>query len=376
MKFLNHIIFISGLCSLLFTSCKNDLKLNAPYKEIPSIYAVLTPQDAVQMIRVNKVFLGEGDANKMAQVADSINYPAGELTVTLIRSVNGALAPATASSNPYGVKNTITFYDSIIQAFPGSFNTTQRVYVSHDQLCVSGDYTLTVKNNRSGKVFTAKATSMDCVNGTNGFTPFCLPLYPVASTVIPTSDTHVNYGKPQNTYSIRFHPNTAVIYELTMRLHYYNLLLSGDSSSAFVEYPFVNQTMRDVTTNNLGTFLVNTFRGSDVYSAFGISLSKNSLSVSQITARYMYMAEFIVYSSTQEYADYLQFSAPSLSIAQEKPLYSNFTNHDALGLFTFRPRVNIQKSIDTEFSTQFAINPNTCHFKFYQMPDRIFGFCP
>src|SRR5688572_3067377 len=71
------------LAVFLLPSCKDKLELNAPYKEIPSVYAVLNVQDKLHMIRINKVFLGEGDANLMAQVADSINYPAGELDVRL-----------------------------------------------------------------------------------------------------------------------------------------------------------------------------------------------------------------------------------------------------------------------------------------------------
>jgi hypothetical protein len=67
----------------VISSCKNELELNAPYKEIPTIYAVLNPQDPTQTIRINKVFLGEGDANVMAKVHDSVNYKPGELTVTL-----------------------------------------------------------------------------------------------------------------------------------------------------------------------------------------------------------------------------------------------------------------------------------------------------
>src|SRR4051812_46051902 len=117
MNFLRHTFFLTLISLLIFSSCKNDLKLNAPYKEYPSIYAVLNPQDGIQMIRVNKVFLGEGDANKMAQVADSINYPAGELTITLERFINGNKSPATPTGD--GV---IEFHDSIVQTLPGAFN--------------------------------------------------------------------------------------------------------------------------------------------------------------------------------------------------------------------------------------------------------------
>ena len=84
MKLLTKYIFFL-LIIFTLTTCKNKLNINAPYKEIPSIYAVLNPQENIQIIRINKVFLGEGDANVMAKVADSVNYNAGDLLVTLER---------------------------------------------------------------------------------------------------------------------------------------------------------------------------------------------------------------------------------------------------------------------------------------------------
>jgi rRNA maturation RNase YbeY len=68
MKIINFIFFL--VLIVTFFSCKNELKINAPYKEIPSIYAVLNPQETIQIIRVNKVFLGDGDANQIFPMDD------------------------------------------------------------------------------------------------------------------------------------------------------------------------------------------------------------------------------------------------------------------------------------------------------------------
>src|SRR5690606_31684114 len=114
------------LLPFVLLSCKNELKLNAPYKEMPSIYAVLCPQEEVQVIRINKVFLGEGDANVMAKVHDSVNYPAGELEVSLTRFENGAQVAA----SPDGSMEIVFRDDSIVHTSDGAFNRNQRVYVS------------------------------------------------------------------------------------------------------------------------------------------------------------------------------------------------------------------------------------------------------
>src|SRR3954465_14792370 len=97
MQFFKFLII--GLCILFYTGCKNDLKLNAPYEEIPSVYAVLNPDDTLHMLRINKSFLGESDANIMAKVADSINYDPGEIEVSLRRYVEGVRNPVMQGSS-------------------------------------------------------------------------------------------------------------------------------------------------------------------------------------------------------------------------------------------------------------------------------------
>jgi hypothetical protein len=198
MKFLTPYFFSVILLLVIFSGCKNDLKLNAPYKEIPSIYAVLNPSEKTQIIRINKVFLGEGDANQMAQVADSVNYAPGEITVTLNRFVDGKQVNVSPG------KRTITFTEAEVKTAPGAFNTNQRVYVCNDDLHeelpiidpitklntntkwkVHGNFVLTVKNNKTGNVFTAKATAIDSVKGDQrlspdqALSPFSPPYYPL-----------------------------------------------------------------------------------------------------------------------------------------------------------------------------------------------------
>ncbi len=66
----------------------------------------------MQMIRINKVFLGDGDANQMAKVMDSVNYKSGELSVKLERFVNGVKTSAGISAS--GPVNEVMFHDSVI----------------------------------------------------------------------------------------------------------------------------------------------------------------------------------------------------------------------------------------------------------------------
>jgi hypothetical protein len=351
--------------SFCINSCKNDLKLNAPYKEIPSVYAVLCAQEKIQMIRVNKVFLGQGDANAMAQVADSVNYQPGDLTITLERFVSDVQGLATTTGN----KNVITFHDSVVQTGTGAFARTQRVYVTGDKLFTFGEYRLKIYNNHTKNTFTAKASVIDSVPPSVG--PLTKGHYygdPTNLSLIGDPTIWIDYSKPGTSYAVRFAPtpSLATIFQLTVRFHYIDSLVTGDTAQAYVDFNFSKLTSNDISyVGGAGPFVTYNFKGSDVYDDVASSLSKSSRSTSSIEGRRMFKISYIVYSATQEYNDYLQYSEPSLSIAQEKPLYSNFDNNAAIGIFTFRARHFIQRQMASQFIDEFANNSTTCPYKFY-----------
>ena len=76
--------------SLLMLRCSNKLEILAPYKESVAVYGLINQNDTAQYIRVQRVFLGEGNALTMAQNPDSCYYKAGELKVSLQRIKGGA----------------------------------------------------------------------------------------------------------------------------------------------------------------------------------------------------------------------------------------------------------------------------------------------
>jgi hypothetical protein len=350
----------------LYNSCKNDLKLNAPYKEIPTIYAVLNPQEATQMIRVNKVFLGEGDANVMAKVADSVNYKAGELTVTLNgRDWNGST-------------HTIVFTETVIAADPGAFSTTQRVYVTNAPLygssssVVGGNYTLTVKNNHTGNEFKAIATTLDSV-APAGYIPW-IPYnhyFGDPDNVNHLGDKSINIDydtEPPNKgpFSIKILPTDGVKYQLTIRMHYYDSLLSSSREYHYVDYPFTNQNKKDANVMNgtQGPFLTNSFFRYDLLNKVAQDLGTGSTPIANIVGRKMYRIDYICYKVSQDYADYLDYNSPSFSIAQTKPLYTNFIDKKALGIFTFRSRYHVARDMSSNFKDMFAYSSTTCKYKF------------
>lgn len=70
--YLGLLVFI-----MFFGSCETEFETQAEWKDIPVVYGILDQHQSIQNIKVNKAFLGEGNALVYAQNQDSIYYPYG-----------------------------------------------------------------------------------------------------------------------------------------------------------------------------------------------------------------------------------------------------------------------------------------------------------
>lgn len=78
------------LAALMTQACSNDFEVAAPWKEIPAVFAILSPRDTAHYVRVEKAFLDpETNALQIAQIADSLYYPVNAIDVYLERGSNG-----------------------------------------------------------------------------------------------------------------------------------------------------------------------------------------------------------------------------------------------------------------------------------------------
>ncbi len=80
----------SFLAAIALASCSTEVALESEWKDIPVVYAFLSVQDTAHYVRVQKAFLEPGgDAVQIAQIADSIYYGPGDITVSLENSTTG-----------------------------------------------------------------------------------------------------------------------------------------------------------------------------------------------------------------------------------------------------------------------------------------------
>ncbi len=346
-------VFTIVIIYSLFGGCSNKLNLLAPYKESVSVYGLLNQNDPINYIRVERVFLGAGNAYTMAQNQDSIYFPAGELRVSLQRwniSTGAQVSvdvPATSSTE-------IVLTDTLMQANSGTFNTNERVYKTNHKLYASDTncvYKLIVHNNKTGKEYTAQTGlianfQLIDVNGANNYlSPSSLANSLLTINIVPGNKGIVTlqYNSPVN----------AGVCGLTMRLFYteYN----GAGVSKYVDL-------------GLGTYYPTSTVGGETQKFDYVGTSKLSDIAASVPApvnpsirRNIDSIEFILTAGGPDLALYNQVNA-STSLSQNVPNYSNISG--GVGVFSSRYQKSYGRLLSGPCLDTLAGSSITCSLRF------------
>lgn len=353
-----------------FTSCKNDLNVFAPGKEMVSVYGIINTNEPIQNIRINKVFLTTGDANIAAQDNNIINYDANELTVTLERYSTGGSTklPTTVGSS----KTEIVLTETVVTLADGTFGNQQRMYQTTDKLYHTGEYKLVIKKTADLNTVIASAQTV-VIDSVSSASSASMPFYYIPSNpttypmhggfpIFPLSTDkpkYVNYSVTTVDQFIKFKtvPNGKT-YDVTMRFHYIDSLISGGATNNFVDFEFLSQQ----STALVGGELLQSFKfnTNDFYTNTAREISKKA--TPNVKSRKADYLEYIVSAGTENLFTFLQVNAPSTTIAQDKPNYSNITN--GVGIFASRSTSIVTKDLWSDFIDKLACNPNTFPYLF------------
>ncbi len=362
MKKIISYISLTFIVAFSFTSCKNDLDVLAPGKESVSVYGILNPNEAVQNIRINKVYLSDGDALIAGQDNNTINYGPGELKVTLQRFMAGSSTP-TLTTIGNATKKEIVLTETVVTTAGGNFSTQQRIWQTTDKLYSTGEYKLTITNNNTGVVFSSQNVVVDSVKS-YGVLPFVYhpTIYPMHGyynfLAYPAQANNlIKYVVLTSYPKIKFKSVVnAKLYNVIMRFHYIDNTPSG-SIPQYVDYNFITQKSLTLVGGEEMevSFLVN-----DFYTNLGSEMSKkSSANVTSRTSSYM---EYIITAGAESLDIFLQVNQPSNTIAQDKPSYTNITG--GVGIFSSTSRSIISHDLDNEFIDAIACNPNTVQYLF------------
>ena len=357
MKLTLLYIFIAIIAIGSFYSCKNKLEVFSPGDESVSVYGILNPNVTTQNIRINKVFLTDGDALVAGQDANQINYGPGELEVTLERFLTGTTT-STLTTVGNATKKKITLTETVITTQSGTFSQEQRIWQTTDKLYNSGDYKLNIKNIKTGKEWSAQTSVFDSIKSgvvplrySNNITQpwYGYPMHghyvkdnpPGAGT---PSSNYIHFEDVNMTHTIKFKSvKNAKIYKVVLRFHYHDLLNSTysyttsastatitghDTIPQYIDYEFAS--VKSPTTNG-DEELTFALPHADFYSTVALELSKKTDVPNFYGRKGVYM-EYKIYCGADNLNDFLSVNAPSNTIAQDKPNYSNIVG--GVGIFS------------------------------------------
>jgi hypothetical protein len=298
--------------TILLSACSTDLDVMGDWKETMIVYGLLDQSQSKQYIKINKAFLGEGNAIEYAQIKDSVQFT-NALSVTLKRIRNGSeIRTYTLQPDNTIPKDPGTFYSGSQSTAIYSFNST-----GADALNDDSQYKLVIRNNETSTEVTAQ-------------TPLIHDLEPL---IKPASGAAVasliTVGSATNTiiYNVTFNSsvNTS-LYQVVVRLMYKDSTDTGVRNDS-IDWILSQKETPDFNGGDLMDF---SFKGQDYMRYLGSVMS----TYPGLYARIPGNLKIIVIGAADELNTYINVNKPSTGIIQEKPEYTNITN--GLGIFSAR----------------------------------------
>ena len=315
---MKYLLLLLSLFTALFFGCKTDFEVNAPWKETTVIFGLLDQTQKVQMIKINKAFLGEGDANQFAQNPDSTNYDPNDLEVKLFQLKNGIL------------ENTFLLHDSVIEGKkPGDFSTQKNiVYVTYAKLDSSKIYKLEVTNLKSGNSVTATTPLLERVRYTK-------PSNTYFSFVV-TPSTPSSNGAYTDLVTSWVSKANAKTYQTNLRFYYNEKdLLLNQTTEKYVDWL---QLAKQSTGIEGGEPMTQNISGQGFY-----QLLQNEIPENPNVVRHAGRFVFTMTVGSDDLNNYINVNTPSGDLNQDKPIYTNVEN--GLGIFSSRTSFTFIKYI-------------------------------
>jgi len=198
----NHFLF--GICLVyLFTACKPDFDLNAPYKDVTVVYGVLNHQDSTHYVKIYKGYQShkEGAVFIDAQNPDSIYYYDKIKVVLQEFEIKGKDTIRT-------VRPDIPLY--ITHDFPRDsgffyYDKERIIYYTKEPLSKDYAYKIVITHKQTGKV-TEGITQM-LGNGLHSYVDFSIYLLSGAFPMVGRGEAQVDFYPAKYAEDYEIHVN-------------------------------------------------------------------------------------------------------------------------------------------------------------------------
>lgn len=301
---INYVLFLATV--LLLFSCENELDLSAEYDETIVVYGLLDHTQDTQFVKINKSFLGDGNALDYAQEPDSFIYE------NIYASLTNLNDQSVIVLQPYSAPKQ-----------PGVFaNEENTVYIADQQIDGGTRYRLDVVNNNSGKAAKAFANVIDTVplTGYLGINNSQINLFS-ASGYIPLV---ISFAVKPQVYR----------YECKLIFHFleYPVLNPADISPKAIEFDLGVRLASEASSGSVHYH----FNGLDFYKKIAKELEPDTAIEREIVD-----VEILIRAASKELQLYMDMNGELDGIAQVRPEFSNIEN--GYGLFSSKYENRVRK---------------------------------
>ena len=295
--------FLSILILLSISSCETDFDVNANWEDVTIVYGLIDPNEEIQLVKINKAYLGEGDAIEMASISDSTNYNPSDIRVTLYRIKE-------ISFNQYDTLSSVILNDTILEKDDGLFSIDNNIIYTFSKpesfYNTNSIYSLEVINLSSGHMVTSKTEIINNFSFESLNSSFQWGLYneELGDSLMFRTKT-IEWTKSNN----------GEIYQLDVLINY---IENNDTISLIWSQPLIEYSSGNMTTK---------IKGNLFFDFLSSNLSNN-------TTKQFLNLDLVMTVGTDDLKTYINVNKPFSGIVQERPAFSNIDN--GIGLFSSR----------------------------------------
>ena len=292
---------------LLLSACEVEFSPNASWKNVPVVYCLLDQDDDTTWVRVQRCYLAEDNIYNYGQNSDSINYPQGSISVSLLAYENGVQ------------KDSMAFEYTTRDRDTGNFaSTAQPLYCFRTKNRLNENYTyvLTVRNTADNSVLA---------------TTDPIALIKQTSQTLITKPTVTVYNGDTVSGGLAFYEPMG---SNTLGCHItWNPLENARLYQPFVRFYY----MKDSVTYHADFMCPkSTLRSNEVYYSRDLFLDQVKNYFGDDTTRKYFIPRVDMYLTccSEELNAYLNTASPSADISQTTEVYNNI--HGGVGIFASR----------------------------------------
>lgn len=350
------------LALMIFSSCTEKINYLGSFKETAVVYALLDHSDSIHIVKVNRAFIGPGNALEIAQIPDSNYFENVEVTIS--EYVDGNL------TRSWLLNDTIIEDKDTLGAF---FAPEQKVYY-FKTLPTGPNETIQVSNDPQMTSLNKNATyklNIDIDNGKYVVTGSTELVNGITSTSTSQNFTFKFADDPGEYISTGVSAsNTGNSYVINAQLdiEFYEHIGTESSVNSF------NWRLgeADVLPNSSRTFSA---LGGTFYDLIATNVTDNP-SIDKRTFKGIWIT---LTGGAEDLYNYIVVNRPSSSLAQSKPTYTNLSisnGGNVIGIFSSRQTLRVFKpfytspqqaylrAIDKKSTRELCIGPKTGMFLF------------